>query len=299
MANVANSSADPNQALYDLFVDRGVIRPGEENHIKKGKGAEGAQGKLEEAAESLKGLVSQTKAAFSMLASDKNFLSTPLGKELKNDPTFNKLTDSEHNESHGAKGSSSDDDDAKNIFLLILKFMKGQNELNNSAEASAALNSIVQGKMLDKLTSEASDSINTMKSQIDSAMSDLTSPNGQFLTIGLPIVLAAVSVASAGVGGVAAGAVTKGVSTAVSVGSAASVGISQAAYTAPKSAEATNAGTEGNAEMQLNSTANANVNNTLQVNTRSEQTSESNKEANNNLIEQMISNYSRLGSSNA
>lgn len=213
-----------------------------------------------------------------------DFAKTDLGQSLAQDPFW--------------KGVANGDSDAKsvkkedvvNFFYLIFKYMKTTVQQNNQMELNQALNLVVQSNLLDNITAESVSSVNTMKTDIQSAEHKLNSPLGQFLSIGLPILIAAASVAiTAGAGSLVTSDLAKTAVTLAGSALGASSGAISTGTTNPATQEMSNAGAEGQADMSVNSSASESAQNMIKQGTQTEQNSQSNIQAALSMLQQSLS----------
>lgn len=123
------------------------------------------------------------------------FATSPLGQAISNNAVWKSLT----NQNPSFHEPAPKKEDMENFFLLIFKFMKSDHSMNTQLQLSSMVNMTVQCSMLDRLSKQASDAMQKMDSDIQTAID--SSPN-IWLSLVLPVALAVV--------GAIAGALTAG-----------------------------------------------------------------------------------------
>ena len=170
------------------------------------------------------------KMAGALLQGSVDLKNSDLGQAMQNDPVFQSLMQ-----------VAPDKDPAppealKNFFYEIFQFLKDHKEDDSKLQVAQAMNMIAKQGVLDNVTQESVAALGDMKTKIAAADIQRQSDDkgNSFLEIGLPIILAVVSVAivcaSAGLAAPAAAAADGAVDGAqvVSVGARASTALSTA-----------------------------------------------------------------------
>lgn len=186
-------------------------------------------------------------------------------------------------------------EDFINIFKLIFSFMQDDMKMNSQVEVNQSLNMIVQSNLLDNLMKESSEELTDMQAKFDSIEHKLSGPLGGFLTIGLPILLAAVSLGAGACASSATSALSKGLLTALSGLTTATAAVPAQVCGSKNATEMQAQAAESQAKMSLGSAASDSANNTIKQGMQNAQNAQSNEQADLSMmqqeLQQMVASY--------
>lgn len=117
---------------------------------------------------------------------------TELDKVLQNNPLWQSTVGASN--ATTTQGKDYQAGDIQNFFFLIFKFLKEHRDSDSKLQVAQAVNMVAQEHMLDDVTKESTMSLDDMKTKIKKAEEEANSPLAKFLKIGLPILLAVVTI---------------------------------------------------------------------------------------------------------
>lgn len=112
-----------------------------------------------------------------------------LGQALGNNPLWQAASSNS-----GVSQVSYTPADMQNFFFLIFKFLRDHSDGDAKMQVTQAMNMVAQEGMLDSITQESTSSLTHMEYEVHRADKKAHSPLAMFLKIGLPLILAFVTV---------------------------------------------------------------------------------------------------------